>query len=31
MQRDELQEKIRQKLNSTTEISYIMTISFEVV
>ena len=31
MQRDKLQEEIRQKLNGTTEIRHIMTISFEVV
>lgn len=31
MQRDKLQEEIRQKLNGTSEISHIMTISFEVV
>ena len=30
-QRNELQDKIRQKLNGTTNISHIMTISFEVV
>ena len=30
MQRDKLQEEIRQKLNGTTEITHIMTISFEV-
>ena len=31
MQRDKLQEEIRQKLNGTTEITHIMTIAFEVV
>ena len=31
MQRDKLQEEIREKLNGTTEISHVMTISFEVV
>jgi chromosome condensin MukBEF MukE localization factor len=31
MQRDKLQEEIRQKLNGQTEIDHIMTISFEVV
>ena len=31
MQRDKLQEEIRQKLNGTSEIRHIMTISFEVV
>ena len=31
MQRDKLQEKIRQKLNGITEITHIMTIAFEVV
>lgn len=31
MQRDKLQGEIRQKLNGTTEIIHIMTISFEVV
>lgn len=30
MQRDKLQEEIRQKLNGTTEITHIMTIAFEV-
>ncbi len=31
MQKDKLQDEIRQKLNGRTEISHIMTISFEVV
>ena len=31
MQRDKLQEEIRQKLNGTTIITHIMTIAFEVV
>ncbi|MDO4755190.1 MAG: SNF2-related protein [Parabacteroides sp.] len=31
MQRDKLQEEIRQKLNRTSKITHIMTLSFEVV
>lgn len=31
MQRDKLQEEIRQKLNGKTEIAHIMTIAFEIV
>ena len=31
MQRDKLQEEIRQKLNRTAKITHIMTIAFEVV
>lgn len=31
MQRDKLQEEIRQKLNGTTEVTHIMTIAFEIV
>lgn len=31
MQRDKLQEEIRQKLNGQTKICHIMTISFNVV
>lgn len=31
MQRDKLQEEIRQRLNSTAKITHIMTIAFEVV
>ena len=31
MQKDRLQEEIRQKLNGNSEVTHIMTISFEIV